>query len=56
MREQTLELLEPMTRAARMSEGHLAGILAHWNRGLTTDLMEGLNSMFADGKQKARGY
>ena len=43
-------------RAARMIEGHLEGILAHWTRGLTTALMEGLNSLFSAVKRKARGY
>ena len=47
MREQTGELLEPMARAARMIEGHLEGILAHWTQGLTTAFMEGLNSLFS---------
>ena len=56
MREQTGELLEPMARAARMIEGHLEGILAHWTRGLTTAYMEGLNSLFSAVKRKARGY
>jgi transposase len=56
MRGQTGELLEPMARAARMVEGHLEGILAHWTRGLTTAFMEGLNSLFPAVKRKARGY
>ena len=56
MRERTGELLEPMARAARMIEGHLEGILAHWTRGLTTAFMEGLNSLFSAVKRKARGY
>jgi transposase len=56
MREQTGELLEPMARAARMIEGHLAGILAHWTQGLTTAFMEGLNSLFSAVKRKSRGY
>jgi hypothetical protein len=34
MRGQTAELLEPMTRTARMIKGHFEGILAHWTRGL----------------------
>jgi transposase len=40
MRGQSGELLEPMARAARMVEGHLEGILAHWTRGLTIAFME----------------
>jgi transposase len=56
MRGQTGELLEPMARAARMVEGHLEGILAHWTRGLTTAFMEGLNSLFSAVKRRARGY
>ena len=56
MRGQTGELLEPMARVARMVEGHLEGILAHWTRGLTTAFMEGLNSLFSAVKRKARGY
>jgi transposase len=56
MRERTGELLEPMARAARMIEGHLEGILAHWTQGLTTAFMEGLNSLFSAVKRRARGY
>jgi len=57
MREQIDDLLEPMmVRAARMIEGRLEEILAYWNRGLTTALMEGLNSQFSAAKRKARGY
>ena len=56
MRGQTGQLLEPMARAARVVEGHLEGILAHWTRGLTTAFMEGLNSLFSAVKRKARGY
>jgi transposase len=56
MLDQTGELLEPMARAARMIEGHLEGILAKWNRGLTTAFMEGLKRMFSALKRKARGY
>ena len=56
MRERTGELLEPMARAARMIEGDLEGILAHWTQGLTTAYMEGLNSLFSAVKRKARGY
>jgi hypothetical protein len=36
MREQTGALHEQMARVARMIEGHMEGILAHWARGLTT--------------------
>ena len=43
-------------RAARMIEGHLEGILAHWTQRLTTAFMEGLNSLFSAVKRKARGY
>jgi transposase len=56
MREQAGELLEPMARAARMIEGHMEGILAHWTQGLTTAYMEGLNSLFSAVKRRARGY
>ena len=56
MRERTGELLEPMARAARMIEGHLEGILAHWTQGLTTAFMEGFNSLFSAVKRWARGY
>jgi hypothetical protein len=54
MREQTGELLEPMARAARMIEGNMLGILAHYTQGLTTDYMEGLNSLFSGVAQGAR--
>ena len=56
MRGQTVELLEPMARVARMIEGHLEGILAPWTRGLTTAFLGGLNSRFSAVKRKARGY
>jgi transposase len=56
MRELTGDLLEQMARAARMVEGHLEGILAHWTRGLTIAFMEGLNSLFSAVRRKARGY
>ncbi len=49
-------LLEPMRQAAEMVERHLAGILAHWQQGLTTAFLEGLNSLFSAVKRKARGY
>ncbi len=53
---QTAELLEPMARVARMIEGHLEGILAHWTQGLTTALMEGINNLFSAVKSRARRY
>jgi transposase len=56
IRQETGELLEPMAPVARMIEGHLEGILAHWTQGLTTAIMEGLNSLFSAVKRKARGY
>jgi transposase len=49
-------LLEPMRKAAEMVERHLEGILAHWQEGLTTAFLEGLNSLFSATKRKARGY
>ena len=52
----TSGLLAPMRQAADMVERHLEGILAHWQQGLTTAFMEGLNSLFSATKRKARGY
>ena len=49
-------LFASMVKAAQMVENHLAGILAHWKRGLTNAFMEGLNSVFSATKRKARGY
>lgn len=49
-------LLEPMRQAADMVERHLEGILGHWQQGLTTAFLEGLNSLFSATKRKARGY
>jgi transposase len=49
-------LLEPMRKAADMVERHLEGILGHWQQGLTTAFLEGLNSLFSATKRKARGY
>lgn len=52
----TSGLLEPMRKAADMVERHLEGILGHWQQGLTTAFLEGLNSLFSATKRKARGY
>jgi transposase len=52
----TTGLLEPMRKAADMVERHLEGILGHWQQGLTTAFLEGLNSLFSATKRKARGY
>jgi hypothetical protein len=41
MQGQTGELLELMAGTARMVEGHLEGILAHWTRGLMTAIHGG---------------
>jgi transposase len=49
-------LLEPMDKVAAMVERHLEGILGHWQEGLTTAFLEGLNSLFSATKRKARGY
>jgi len=49
-------LLEPMLKAAQMIESHLEGILGHWEKGLTTAFLEGLNSLFSATQRKARGY
>lgn len=49
-------LLEPMRQAAAMVTRHLEGIVAHWQQGLTTAFLEGLNSLFSAVKRKARGY
>lgn len=49
-------VLEPMRKVAQMVERHLEGILAHWQAGLTTGFLEGLNSVFSAVKRKARGY
>jgi len=51
-----LGLFASMLRLAKMVEDHLAGILAHWQRGITNAFMEGLNSVFSATKRKARGY
>jgi len=34
-------------QSGRDVERHLEGILAHWQQGLTTAFMEGLNSLFS---------
>lgn len=49
-------LLEPMRLAAEMVSRHLEGILGHWQEGLTTAFLEGLNSLFSATQRKARGY
>jgi transposase len=49
-------LLAPMVKVVDMVERHLEGILGHWQDGLTTAFLEGLNSLFSATKRKARGY
>lgn len=39
-----------------MIEAHTAGILAHWDQGVTNAFMEGINSAFSAVRRKARGY
>ena len=47
---------DPTVKVAEMVERHLEGILGHWENGLTTADLEGLNSLFSAAKRKARGY
>ena len=54
--ELAVGLLEPRRKAADMGERHLEGILAHWQQGLSTAFLEGLNSLFSAVKRRARGY
>ena len=49
-------LLHHMAQVADLIEAHIAGILAHWNEGVTNAFMEGLNSVFSAVRRKARGY
>jgi transposase len=49
-------LFASMVKLAQMVENHLAGIVAHWNSGVTNAFMEGLNSVFSAVKRKARGF
>jgi hypothetical protein len=49
------DLLEPMRKAADLVGRHLEGILGHWKKGLTTALLEGLNSLFSATKRKRYG-
>jgi hypothetical protein len=49
-------LLASMVKLAQMIANHLAGILAHWNWGVTNAFLKGLNSVFSATKRKARGY
>ena len=52
----TSGLLDPMRKVANLIERRLEGILGHWQEGLTTAFLEGLNSVFSAVKRKARGY
>ena len=45
-----------MARVAETLEKQIEGLLAHWQKGLTTAYLEGLNSVFSAVKRKARGY
>jgi transposase len=55
-RRSTRWLLHHMARIADLVERHIAGILAHWEQGVTNAFMEGLNSVFSAVRRKARGY
>lgn len=48
--------LHHMSSVADLVESHIAGILAHWDHGVTNAFMEGLNSVFSAVRRKARGY
>jgi len=54
-RPQPKNLLRAMVKVAAMVENHLAGILAHWQWGVTNAFMEGLKSVLGATKRKARG-
>jgi transposase len=49
-------LLHHMASVADLIESHIAGILAHWDQGLTNAFLEGLNSVFSAVRRRARGY
>ena len=49
------QVLEPMRKVAAMVRGRREGIRGHWQEGLTTAFLEGLNSLFSATKRKARG-
>ena len=49
-------LLAAMARVAKTIERHLAGILKHWETGLTNAYMEGLCSIVQMVKHRACGY
>ena len=55
-RKASRRLLHHMARVADLIESHIAGILAHWEQGITNAFMEGLNSVFSAVRRKARGY
>ncbi|MGY8672232.1 MAG: transposase [Verrucomicrobiia bacterium] len=45
-----------MLRVAKSIENHMKGTLAHWQQGLTTAYLEGLNGVFSAVKRKARTF
>ena len=49
-------LLAPRVKVADLVERPWEGILGHWQDGLTTAFLEGLNSLFSATKRQARGY
>ncbi len=49
-------VLKPMARVAETLKKQIVGLLAYWQKGLTTAYLEGLNSVFSAVKRKARGY
>lgn len=54
--KQSRWLLHHMVKVADLIESHIAGILAHWDQGVTNAFMEGLNSVFSAVRRKARGF
>jgi len=49
-------VMAPLAKAVKTIEQNLEGILAHWEKELSTAFLEGLNSVFSAVKRKARGF
>jgi transposase len=48
--------LKPIMDLAKSVETHIKGIVRHFASGLTSGIMEGLNSQIQEVKRRARGF
>jgi transposase len=48
--------LKPLMDLSKSARAHIKGIVRHFATGLTSGIMEGLNSQIQEVKRRARGF